>query len=87
MLPVRDAEWLRKESEECLAQADEAISPFSRAQWLLFSDEWMDLADVAEASAAAISLGDRLGSAEFKTRADSIKHSGATPTFKVRSAH
>jgi hypothetical protein len=38
MFAVRDAKWFRKESEHCLAQADETICLSSRAQWLLFAD-------------------------------------------------
>lgn len=35
MFAVWDAKWFRKESEHCLAQADETICVSSRAQWLL----------------------------------------------------
>jgi hypothetical protein len=81
MFAVRDAKWFRKESERCLAQADETICLSSRAQWLLFSDEWMGHAEIAETS-AAINLGDRLVRAELRTGAGREKVTRVALTLK-----
>ena len=34
---------------ECRAEADKAISPSTKAQWLLFAEEWLVKAEAAEA--------------------------------------
>ena len=39
----------RANYEECRVEADKATSPSSKAQWLLFADEWLKLALAAEA--------------------------------------
>jgi hypothetical protein len=39
----------REQYEECRAEAAKANSPSSKAQWLLFADEWLKLALAAEA--------------------------------------
>ncbi|MBR0949469.1 hypothetical protein [Bradyrhizobium canariense] len=39
----------RENYEECRAEAAKANSPSSKAQWLLFADEWLRLALAAEA--------------------------------------
>ena len=39
----------RENYEECRAEAAKAKSPSSKAQWLLFADEWLKLALAAEA--------------------------------------
>jgi hypothetical protein len=35
--------------EECRAEAAKAINPSSKAQWLLFAEEWLKQAEAAEA--------------------------------------
>jgi hypothetical protein len=38
----------RENYEECRAEAAKANSPSSKAQWLLFAEEWLKLAEAAE---------------------------------------
>jgi hypothetical protein len=38
----------RKNYEECKAQAALAVIPSTKAQWLLFAQEWLELAEAAE---------------------------------------
>jgi|tagenome__1003787_1003787.scaffolds.fasta_scaffold17444777_1 hypothetical protein len=46
-----DAAKFRREYEECREQADKTDVLSSRAQWLLFADEWLDRTLAAEALA------------------------------------
>ncbi|MCP1765157.1 hypothetical protein [Bradyrhizobium japonicum] len=46
-----DAAKFRREYEECCKQARGTSNPFSKAQWLLFADEWLKQALAAEALA------------------------------------
>ena len=39
----------RANYEECRVEADKATSPSSKAQWLLFAEEWLKQAEAAEA--------------------------------------
>ena len=39
----------RANCNECRAEADKATSPSSKAQWLLFAEEWLKQAEAAEA--------------------------------------
>ena len=43
-----DAVRFRANYEECRAEADKAASPSTKAQWLLFAEEWLKLAQAAE---------------------------------------
>ena len=43
-----DAARFRNEYEECQAQAALPGSPSTKAQWLLFAQEWLKLAEAAE---------------------------------------
>ena len=43
-----DAARFRNEYEECRAEADKAASLAAMAQWLLFAQEWLVLAQTAE---------------------------------------
>ena len=43
-----DAAKFRNEYEECQAQAVLAGSSSTKAQWLLFAQEWLELAQAAE---------------------------------------
>ena len=38
----------RENYEDCRAEADKATSPSSKAQWLLFAEEWLKQAEAAE---------------------------------------
>ncbi|MDE5465212.1 hypothetical protein [Bradyrhizobium sp. CSS354] len=44
-----DAKSFRENYEECRAEAAKATNPSSKAQWLLFAEEWLKLAEAAEA--------------------------------------
>jgi hypothetical protein len=44
------AATFRANYEECLAQAALAVMPSSKAQWLLFAQEWLEQAEAAEAA-------------------------------------
>ncbi|MET3997358.1 hypothetical protein ABIB94_009313 [Bradyrhizobium sp. JR7.2] len=44
-----DAAKFRREYVECLEQADKTDVLSSKAQWLLFADEWLNRAMAAEA--------------------------------------
>jgi hypothetical protein len=44
-----DAAKFRLESEQCRKQAGITQNPCSKAQWLLFADEWLKQAVAAEA--------------------------------------
>ncbi|MCS3982685.1 hypothetical protein M2191_007368 [Bradyrhizobium japonicum] len=46
-----DAAEFRREYEECRKQASETDVATSKAQWLLFADEWLKLALAAEVRA------------------------------------
>ena len=48
-MPADDAAKFRNEYEECQAQAVLAASLSTKAQWLLFAQEWLVLAQAAEA--------------------------------------
>ena len=39
----------RANYEECRAEAAKATGPSSKAQWLLFAEEWLKQAEAAEA--------------------------------------
>ncbi len=39
----------RENYEECRAEAAKATNPSSKAQWLVFAEEWLKLAQAAEA--------------------------------------
>jgi hypothetical protein len=39
----------RANYDECRAEAAKATVPSSKAQWLLFAEEWLKLAEAAEA--------------------------------------
>jgi hypothetical protein len=47
-MPTDDAASFRANYEECLAEAAKAVSPSSKAQWLLFAQEWLVQAEAAE---------------------------------------
>ena len=44
------AATFRANYEECKAQAVLAVMPSSKAQWLLFAQEWLEQAEAAEAA-------------------------------------
>jgi hypothetical protein len=41
---MTDAERYRKTADECRRQAEKAISPLDKEQWLQLADEWLKLA-------------------------------------------
>ncbi|WP_441254294.1 hypothetical protein [Bradyrhizobium sp. 613_E4_N2_2] len=45
----RDAITFLKEREDCLAEAAKSDIPSAKAQWLMFADEWLKLAQAARA--------------------------------------
>jgi hypothetical protein len=45
---AEDAAKFRQEYNGCLAEAAKADSQFAKQQWLIFADEWLKLALVAE---------------------------------------
>jgi hypothetical protein len=47
-MPTDDAASFRANYEECLGEAAKAVSPSSKAQWLLFAQEWLVQAEAAE---------------------------------------
>jgi len=46
---LEDAASFRREYEECRRQACMTENPFSKAQWLLFANEWLKQAEATEA--------------------------------------
>jgi hypothetical protein len=46
---VDDAHRFRKQAEECRQQAVKAVGSLEKAQWLRLSEEWLKLAQSAEA--------------------------------------
>jgi len=44
-----DAVTFLKEREECLAEAAKTDIPSTKAQWLMFAEEWLKLAQAAGA--------------------------------------
>ena len=47
-MSVADAASFRANYEECKAQAALTANPSSKAQWLLFAQEWLVQAEAAE---------------------------------------
>jgi len=45
-----DAASCREKYEECKEQAALAVIPSTKAQWLLFAQEWLEQAEAAEAA-------------------------------------
>ncbi|GLR87997.1 hypothetical protein [Bradyrhizobium iriomotense] len=40
-----DAEWFRKEAEECRQQAGKTVDPIDREAWLKLAADWAKLAE------------------------------------------
>jgi hypothetical protein len=47
-MPEDDAARFRKQAEECRQQAERAISPLDKEEWLRVAGEWIKLAQSAE---------------------------------------
>ena len=47
-MSANDGAKFRAEYEECKAQAALAVIPSTKAQWLLFAEEWLKQAEAAE---------------------------------------
>jgi hypothetical protein len=45
-----DAASFRARYEECIEQAALSVIPSTKAQWLLFAQEWLEKAEAAEAA-------------------------------------
>jgi hypothetical protein len=47
-MPNHDAERFRKQAQDCVEQAERAISPIDKETWLRVAEEWLKLAVSAE---------------------------------------
>jgi hypothetical protein len=55
MTKVEAARFLRK-AEECLSQAENAVSPLDQHRWLRMAKEWLGLVKDARAKASAFAV-------------------------------
>jgi len=52
---MTEGECFRKEAEECLRQAERAVSPLDRVCWLRMAQGWTKLAKEGRAKASTLS--------------------------------
>jgi hypothetical protein len=50
---MTDAERYRKTADECRREAEKAISPLDKKQWLQLEDEWLRLASWVDKEASS----------------------------------